>query len=506
MTITYQITIDQNDDGIFSVDERITAAVLRAEWQLGLASAESVLSQTARATITVNNRDRAFSPELTSTLIGKRLRIQSDDGTTVRTHFTGAIDSILPTTGQVTANGHPPQADIIVLGRERELAQQTVSLPLQTDVRADTLIQQILDSVSWRYAVLDGRCIIGRDSIGSSDIFPTQVISTQLDTGKSVFPYIGGVADESNRALDWLQRVVSTEDGYFFFNREGDAIFYNRHHLLTNDTVQATFDDDMTELIYDFGTVYNDLSLTLYPRRLGADNTILWSLNAPLAIDRDSFVTLRVAYNVDDIAVGAVDVVTPIAEYQAFSHATILTNDQTSAVRVIARQINVDDAVLEIRNQSNRKIYLTELALRGTPLIADQAVTLNQQDSYSMARFGRYPRSYDMPLLNDVDEAKDMLAYDLSLWSEPCGIVRQLHTDTQHHPTEVLARRLFDRITIREHQSGHDANYHIITEQHVLDKGGARHRVQWRLLPALSERFFIIGTHSIGDDVVLVPR
>ena len=184
MTITYQIAIDNNDDGTFSVDEGISASVLRAEWELGLPSAESVLSQTARAIITVDNSVGAFSPERTHTLIGKYMRIQSDDGTISRTLFTGAIDRIVPIAGQTTEGGQPPQADIIVLGRERELAQETVSLPLQTDVRSDTVIQQILDSVPWRYHVLDGRCIIGRDSIGSSDIFPTQVITQQLDNGK----------------------------------------------------------------------------------------------------------------------------------------------------------------------------------------------------------------------------------------------------------------------------------------------------------------------------------
>lgn len=506
MPITYQIAIDYDDDGIFSIGDTISDRVLRAEWRLGMPTPDSVVATPAEAIITVRNADRAFSPELSGELISKTLRIQSNDGTTIRTHFTGSIEQILPSVGTMTADQQPPQARIIARGRERELVQQVVSLPLQTNIRADTVIDTVLDSVPWRYAILDGRCIVGRDSIGSSEIFPTQAITRLLETGKSVFPYTAGDWTQDARAVDVIQRVTNTEGGAFFFNRAGEAMFYNRHHTLVDNTVLGTFSDDMTDLIYDYGTLRNELAITLYPRSVGAENTLLWSLAAPLKLERETTVLVRARYEIDDEPVNAVDVRSQAIVYAAYADEELQTRDRTAFVDVVVQAVNVDETVFEIRNTSKRTVYLTQLDLRGTPLLTGDALTVTGKDGISVALYGRKYRRYDMPLLDDVDEAANIIAYELAEWAQPRGVVRELHTDTRQHPQQVLARTLFDRITITESQTGHSSDYHIVAEQHTVDHGGTRHRVQWLLSPAPDQTFFVIGTHSIGDPVVLAPR
>ena len=46
--------------------------------------------------------------------------------------------------------------------------------------------------------------------------------------------------------------VTAAERGRFFFDREGKAVFWNRHHLLQGATPLAAFDDSMTDLAYSY--------------------------------------------------------------------------------------------------------------------------------------------------------------------------------------------------------------------------------------------------------------
>ena len=61
---------------------------------------------------------------------------------------------------------------------------------------------------------------------------------------------------------------------------------------------------------------------------------------------------------------------------------------------------------------------------------------------------------------------------------------------------QVLARTLFDRITLQDAQTNHTRDYFIVAEEHEVDLGSSRHRVQWLVEPADSDIFFIIGTHK----------
>src|SRR5215510_1107271 len=99
---TYTVAIDFNDDGDFvDAGEVITSDVLKLEWRLGLAKPFDSLAAPIHARIVVRNITRSYSPEYSANPLkpGKSIRIQSNDGTTTRTHFTGFIDHIEPTSG-----------------------------------------------------------------------------------------------------------------------------------------------------------------------------------------------------------------------------------------------------------------------------------------------------------------------------------------------------------------------------------------------------------------------
>lgn len=505
MTITYNIAIDYNEDGDFTdTGDNITDDVLSAEWHLGMSAPYDSVSSIATAKITVLNPTRKFSPEVSGNLIGKPLRIQSDDGTTIRTHFSGFIERLEPQTG----NQGKQEALIIAFGRELELEQHRVRLPLQTDVRADEALSDILTQINWRYAVLDGMCIIGRDSIGSSTIFPDEAFTSTLDTGKSTFAYLADDWADGLPANEAIQQLAQGEGGRFFFNREGDAVFYHRHHLIENSTISATFNDDMADLLYDYGSVVNAIEVVLTPRTIGTPNTKIWSLATALKLDRESAIQIIVRYEVDDESVGAIEVVTPQPDihYKAYASPNNTLDDMTANFQIVIVETGLSATVLEIRNRGESRAYLTQLDIYGTPLITGDALSLKESDSLSMALYGKRALKMHLPVITDIEEAQTISAWELERRSSPRGVARELHTNTRNHPSKTLSLGLFDRIRIQETQTGHDANYHIVAEHHLVDKGATRHRVEWLLEAAESDLFFIIGTHSIGDDVVLIPR
>src|SRR5687767_15035821 len=102
---TWTIAIDWDRDGSYTGSDDVTAYVLEAKWVLGTEKPYQDVADNSILSLILNNTDRRFSPEYASSpLNGKLLpqrpvRIQSNDGTTTRTHWVGWIESIQPAVG-----------------------------------------------------------------------------------------------------------------------------------------------------------------------------------------------------------------------------------------------------------------------------------------------------------------------------------------------------------------------------------------------------------------------
>ena len=506
MPISYSVTIDHNDDGDFSDSgEDITSDVIDMRWQLGMANTYDNMARPSTAQITLRNHDRSHSPEVNSLQSGKPIRIQSDDGTTTRTHFTGFISHIDVTTGengtQVTVIHAHDLADWF--------ADNQVRLDAQIDASADSVIEAILDSVQVRRKVLDGFMIIGRTGnnlIGTHKLFGAS-LTHSLETGKSVFAYLGdtwGDGISADRAIEQLSR---SESGRFFINREGEAIFYNRHHTLKNTTTQATFSDDMEGLAYRYGAeVINQVEITLIPRRIGIANSTLWTTTSTQRLQPQA--TRRIIarfHDSNDNPSGALTVIDPLpdVDYTVNTLQDGSGYDVTDYVDVVIIERGAGSVILEIQNHLPISLYLQSLTLRGTPIEQDEPLTLMQHDQGSITDYGIRNLRLTLPALTAIDEADQRARYEVGRRKDPRGIIRALHTSTRSHPSETLALTLFDHITITETQTGHNASYVIINEAHHVDKGATRHRVSWALEPADGDVFFIIGVNDLDGSHVL---
>lgn len=507
MPITYTVAMDANHDGDFTdMGEAISSAIIDLTWRLGMDKPYDSLAPPATARITVRNPDKAFSPEYAGGLQpGTYIRIQSDDGSTVRTHFTGLIDHIAPSSGELGQR----IAIIHAIGVDGALAEQTISLPPQTSVTADAVIDAVLDAANLRRPILAGYCIIGVSGYNSLDTAKLfgQNIARTLESGKSTFAYVGDTWDEGIRADSAIEQTTVSERGRFFSDRAGEAVFYNRHHTLTHTTSAATFADDMDGLAYSYGAdVTNHVQVTLTPRSIGAANSTLWTLASSQRID-PGITTLHVRFrDDDDQPTGALLLIPPIAglDFNANTAADGTGTDQTDSVRVNIEREDFSSATLRITSTAGTAVYLQAgMRLRGTPLLIGDPVTIEHIAMDSVTFYGQRSLTLTLPTLTSLDEADQMARYELARRTSPRGTIRAITLSTRTHPTHVLARTLFDRITITEMQTDHSGDYVIIAEEHHVTKGGTSHTVTWLLEPADSDVYVVIGLHKPDGTRVL---
>lgn len=506
MNILYTIAIDQADDGSFSeLGDAITADVLAVRWRLGMTQPYQAMAQPAWAEITVQNRDGSYSPERSGEFISKSLRIMSDDGSTVRTHFAGFIEAIEPQAGTQGKQ----QARIIARGYGAQLQQNPAKLPAQVNRRADQAINTLLKRGVFRYPVLDGYCILdraGHSVINSTRIFPAQAIETALESGKSTFAYLGDDWDDALSLAQAVEILARSEGGRFFFDREGRAVFHNRHHSLIDASTAAAFSDDMLDLGYSYGEDrITQVQVRSRARSIGASHTLLWSLEQPLLLDRNVTMQLTVPFAIDGEPTAALDVESdPV--FRAQMHTFFGDVDASPYLVVRLTEIGFREATLEIRNRINRPITLQTLEVYGTPLHIGNNFTVTEADSMNLALVGLRSLALDAPAISSLEEASAIAQHEMLRRGVPRGTIRTISISTRTHPQETLRLTLADKISIHESQTGHSGSYVIIGEKHTVDAGGSRHRATYLLEPDESERFFVVDRHNLDGNRVLIPR
>lgn len=510
MPVTYTIAIDRDDDGDFlDSGEDITADVLTMHWRLGMAGAHDSVAQPGTAQITVRNHSRTYSPENNALLPGQVLRIQSDDGSTVRTHFSGHISHVEPLPGdqgQQTAVIHAVDASA-------QLGQYSVRLPPQVNVRADEVIDAILDSVPLRRTKLKGYWLLGRvdhSELGTNTRLPIATIPRSLGAGQTTFDYAGDTWADGIAAIDAIGQMVEAERGRFFIDRSGQAVFYDRHVLLGDTTVAATFADDMSDMAYDYGAdVVSRVQVRLIPRRVGVAGTTLWQLDSAQRLP-DSAADMQqiVAHFRDDNdrPIGALTLIPPRREldYTANTAADGSGVDVTDEVDVTLRTTDFSAAVLEVRNLAGRAAFLQAGAkLRGTPLDMGDPLLVEQTSHASLNLYSPQALLFDLPALDSIEQADSLARFELARRKTPRGRIHSLTVTNQSHEAQILARTLFDRITVQETQTAHNTDYTIVAEAHAVDLGGERHRATWTLENIAANTFWVLGRDLLNQTTIL---
>ncbi|MCA0457858.1 MAG: hypothetical protein LCI00_28085 [Chloroflexi bacterium] len=508
---TYRVSIDFNDNTTYAeAGENRAADVIHMEWRLGMAAPYDSLAAPATARITLRNPTRAYSPEYTADDLqpGKVVCIQSDDGLTIRTHFTGFIDRVEPQTGD-----HGERLSVIyAVGAEAVLGQQRIRLPPQVNATADTVIAAVLDACLLRYTPLASHWLFDVPNHAELGIntYIAGAVPRALESGRSTFAYTADTWDMGIPAATAVRQMAESERGRFYTDRYGQFIFLNRHHTLLTNTSLAAFSDDMDGLEYNYGgEVANQVEVTLLPRSIGTPATVLWRLDNPQLIHPGETGTRRVVAPFRDTVgrpVGALSLVTPTAniDFQGNALANGTGANRTALLNVVVMELTASAAVLEIRNTGSLPVYLLAGAqLRGTPLLTGDPALVVQSDYASINTYGLRALSLNTPSLSTIEEAAELAGYELARRHTPRGILTSISLSSTAHLDQILDRSLFDRITVHDTQTNHTADYFIIAEEHTVDLGGTRHRNRWRLEPAAANAFWILDTSKLDQTAVL---
>jgi len=219
---TWTIAVDWDRNGDYSsTQDDVTNRVIAANWFLGMRKPYQDTADNAVLTLTLNNTDRLFSPEnASSPLFGKLVpqrpvRIQSNDGTTTRTHWVGWIDSIQPVVGRYGAR----TVELVAVGAMQFLKATETALPLQRDKRTDEVIADLIKEVVIPPA-LNRAWVLGRT--GGSELSA----STYLATTAAYSDLEPGVLHLGIAADNWVRQGGYTDvvqDSFDVYRAIGDV-------------------------------------------------------------------------------------------------------------------------------------------------------------------------------------------------------------------------------------------------------------------------------------------
>ena len=472
MTTTWTIAVDWNKNGSFTdTYDDVTDHVISANWFLGMRKSYQDTADNNVLSLVLRNDDRHYSPEygsspLTGLLVPFRpVRIQSNDGATLRTHWTGWIESIQPT---VNLNGQRI-VQIVATGAMQLFKAAETKIPLQVNKRTDEIIATLLAEVpGMPTAVLDQG---------------TQTLTVAGDN----WVRQGGYTDAEEDTFDVYHAISDTtavERGRFFFDRLGQPLFWNRHHLLIEQSVAATFNDSMTDLAYTFAGIdecKNEIAVVCQPRSIGVSTTdILWQLtDAVILVQAGQTRKIYIKYQ-DDSAnrIGG----------QSVTLTDVVFEQGTATSSITA---NANGAELTFVNSGSVDAIVTSAIVRGQKITTFDRLEATSKDQTSIDAYGRRTMRINLPASSNFADAQDIADFERIRRSQPRGTVSALKLVSHgtlggDHQPEQLALTIGQRITVAETQTAHNADYYIIGETHQLTMGAMLYETVWYLEPTPS--------------------
>jgi hypothetical protein len=504
----YYIDVLSDDD---APDVDLTPDVIEARWRLGMAAPDEALAPVAEATITLRNPDGRYAPGSATARLssGRGLRIRSDDGTSVRTHYLGRVQGVRPTAGEYG----PRTATLTATCAMQALAANRVRIEPALNTSAGAVVRAVLDAVPQRPYSLRESFIVGEPdhaALGvNTRLSPSSALpAAALDTGISVFAFIGDRWADGVTALTAIREIVTAERGRFFVDRTGGFVLFDRRETLERRDAVAAFTDDMDDLTLTYGeTSASRVTVTLQPRRVGDADEVLWTLGASQLIPAGGRVSFVAGFRgADGDRLGALQVMppAPIRDYAAREFANGGGADLTGSVDVRLVRADAAAALLEVTNVGSQDAYLLAGAvLRGTALYVGDPITVEAEDPAARTAYGARDVDLNLPLLTSLSEAAHIADYELARRRGPRLLARTLTLRGRGTREQALARTLFDRITVTDTGTGHSADYFIVAEAHTVRGGGAVHETTWTLEPTNPGAFWVVGDGALGEDTRL---
>lgn len=492
MTTTWTIAIDWDRNDDFSdTDDEVTNFTLNAQWFLGMRQRFQDDADDSVLELTLHNGDRRFSPENAfGPLFGKiaplrPVRVQSNDGTTTRTHWLGWIESI---ESQVSPT-NTPTVKIVAAGPMQFLKAAETQIELQENQRTDAIIERLIREVIAPPA-LNRAWVLGTSGYGELDV-TTYVPDTELDVVADV-----GTVTLAIAADNWVTRsdnrtqatfnvyraiadVVAAERGRFVFDRDGRAVFWNRLHFQDDVAVAGQFEDGLVDVVYDYAALpdfRNEVTVVAHPRMAsGSATDVLWELSEPVTLPAGKTLTLTVRFQDAEnssLRIGAKEV---FVDEVVFDTTTGGIGDESGGgVAAVNIEAKANSAILTLINHDPRPATLIRCVVRGRKITDFGQMESTARDAESITFYGRRSLKINIPSIDKQYFAQYVADYEVKRRGRPQGMIEQVRLishsrDGGGYHGHQLARTLGDVITVFEQQTGHEnRRYAIIGEKHHL--------------------------------------
>lgn len=488
-TATYAVNVDWNNDGDYGdANEACVANVQSVSIERGRDN-ELGEFQAGTCEIVLDNRSGLYSPTnsggaLYGNLLPHRpVQVRATFNASTYDLFTGYIDRIVPSPAWDKRNCYLYCVD----GMAAKL-NTPIRLGMQTDQRPDQIVGAILDAVGWGAGA----------SYRTIDTYPDETI-----------PYAWW--DEAE-ALQATYDIAASSLGTFYIGGDGKAVWEGRHHRLKEPhlTSQATYNDTMFDLTYDYGTrsIKNIISAE-YTNRTVQSAAVIWL--CPTV----PFLTTAVTYELDvDFDDPVSSITTPVAntDYIANTKGDGTGTDVTSDVSVTVASTYAQGCKLEVDytdSSSGENCYLTALQLRGTPVTADDPIKKLAEDATSQTAYGDRKYALQGKFFHSEWTAQDFVDYYLTHYKDPRPdvMVSLFNSDKVASPTShfenMLKLEISDRITLVSSELGLNAAFYIERIEHEIRERGNYHETRWTVSPVQTLDYWILGTSELDTETRL---
>jgi len=478
----YFVEVDWDNDGVFTeAYDCITYDVKFIGFSRGKDD-EQGKAQTGNATITVNNSDKKYSPEYTSSdlygnLLPKRpIQVYYSASGTDYPLFYGFIEEIIP-------HPHWEEKDCIITAMDGLdfLARHDLDTALYTDELTGTIHGYILDSAGWSSTM------------------------RTLDVGQDTVPfwYSSGV-----KARFAQNEIDDSELGFSFVDGSGYYNFEDRHHRFTatHQTSQATFDDTMVNLPYNYNPrhIYNEVVVTVTPWDLQSEAE-LWRLDETPSTPAGETRTWWGDASVSGQSVFVAAWVTPVSttDYTANSESGGGGDDETGNITITTSKF-AKTIKLAITNDASHLVYITLLKARGTYYDSLTKVTRKAEDSTSQTAYQKRTLRVDGKYMTDADLAQDYVDFAIARYKDPQPEVgMEIMNKNSTLLTQLLSREISDRITVTNAELGMSKDFFFDWMGHEISMSGKYHQARYRLADASNEDFWCLGYSALGTGTKL---
>lgn len=396
-----------------------------------------------RLSFRVDNRDKLLSSANTASPLAGRVTA----GRKVRLSYNGAalLDGRTESV-TIDPNDGARAAEFDVFDAWGRPGAEQLSTPLYSGIRTGTAIGHVLDAIGWTG---------GRD----------------IDAGATNMPWWWAEDEDAATAINRL--VESEGPPAIAYVQGGTFVFRDRHHRITrtaSTTSQATFTGALTTA--GPGGAFRILSQRLYDDGLThVANSATFSV-----AQRSPVSNAEVWASEDPISLGATD--STILHVQAsdpFYNATATVTTSGSVAATVSRTSG--RSLVVTLATSGIPSIVTRVAIEATSLPVARTVKVNAEDAASIGAWGRSEWPGNAPWAN-VYDARAIATRIVAVYAQPrAAITVSIAGLDATYLAQIEARKIGDRITVRDDDLGINADYVIEQITHRITKLGVSHEV-----------------------------